>query len=70
MVIVFQLHAPKIDPKSFYYHKGFYFTLIQGNVNAICSLWDYDYGCKITSWLGFLPKKKRFRKSCDEGQTF
>lgn len=27
-VIVFQLLALKIDPTSFYYHKGFYFTLI------------------------------------------
>jgi hypothetical protein len=58
MVIVFQLLAPKIGPTPFYYHKGFYFTLIQGNVNAICSLWDYDYGCKcIHDWV-FFPKKK------------
>ncbi len=29
--------APKVDPKLYYCQKGFYFTLIQGVVNAKCS---------------------------------
>ncbi len=69
-IIIFQLLAHKIDPTSFYYHKRFHFTSIQGNVNTICTLWDYDYGCKcIHNWV-FFKQKKRFRKSCDERQTF
>jgi hypothetical protein len=38
--------APKVDPKS-YYCQRVLLTLIQGIVNAKCSLWDYDYG-----WVG------------------
>jgi len=30
--------APKGDPKSYYYQKGLYSTLIQGVVNAKCNL--------------------------------
>jgi len=29
--------APKVDPKSYYFRKGFYYTLIQGIVDAKCS---------------------------------
>jgi hypothetical protein len=29
--------APKVDPKSYYCHKGFYYILIQGVVDAKCS---------------------------------
>ncbi len=39
--------TPKVDPKSYYYQKGFYSKLIQGVVDAKCSFWDYDYG-----WVG------------------
>jgi hypothetical protein len=36
--------APKVDPRSYYYQKGFNSTLIQGVVDAKCNFWDYDYG--------------------------
>jgi hypothetical protein len=29
--------APNVDPKSYYCHKGFYYTLIQGVIDAKCS---------------------------------
>jgi hypothetical protein len=29
--------VPKVDPKSYYCHKGFYYILIQGIVDAKCS---------------------------------
>ncbi len=35
-----QIVAPKVDPKSYHYRKGFYSTLIQGIIDAICSFWD------------------------------
>ncbi len=46
---------PKVDPKSCYFLKGFYFTLIQGIANAKCSFWDYDYGWarSIHDWVFF-----------------
>ncbi len=58
--------APKVDPKSYYCWKGFYSTLIQGNVNAKCIFWDYDYGWvgSIHDWVLF--QKNNFRKSSDE----
>jgi hypothetical protein len=48
---------PKVDPKSCYFLKGLYFTLIQGIVNAKCSFWDYDCGWarSIHDWV-FFPK--------------
>jgi hypothetical protein len=36
--------APKVNPKSYYRWKGFYYTLIQGVVDPKCSFCDYDYG--------------------------
>jgi hypothetical protein len=40
--------------------------LIQGNVNAKCIFWDYDYGWvgSIHDWVLF--QKNNFRKSSDE----
>jgi len=61
--------APKIYPKSYYYCKGFYSTLIQGIVNANCNFWGYDcqWACNIHDWVFFF--KRKFWKSCDEGQV-
>jgi hypothetical protein len=57
-----QIVAPKVDPKSYHYRKGFYSTLIQGIIDAICSFWDYDYGWarSIHDWTIF--QKIRCRK--------
>jgi hypothetical protein len=47
--------APKVDPKSYYCWKSLYSTLIQGVVNAKCTLWDYNYGwaSNIHDWAFF-----------------
>jgi hypothetical protein len=47
--------TPKVDPKSYYCQKGFYFTLIQGIVDAKCNFWDYDCGWvrSIHDWALF-----------------
>jgi hypothetical protein len=47
--------TPKVDPKSYYCQKRFYFTLIQGIVDAKCNFWDYDYGWvrSIHDWVLF-----------------
>jgi len=39
--------APKVNPKSYYRRKGFYYTLIQGVVDPKYGFCDYDYG-----WVG------------------
>ncbi len=50
--------TPKVDPKSYYYQKGFYSKLIQGVQDAKCSFWDYDYG-----WVGSIYDWALFQKT-------
>jgi hypothetical protein len=47
--------TPKVNPKSYYYQKGFYSKLIQGLVDAKCSFWDYHYewASSIHNWALF-----------------
>jgi hypothetical protein len=54
--------APKVDPKSYHCQKGFYSTLFQGIIDAICGFWDPDYGWanSIHDWTIF--QKNRCRK--------
>jgi hypothetical protein len=49
--------APKVDPKSYYYQKKIYSTLIQRVLDAKCHFWDYDYG-----WLGSIRGWVLFQK--------
>jgi hypothetical protein len=62
--------TPKVDPKSYYYRKGFYSTLIQRVLDVDCSFWGYDYGwaSNIHDWALF--QKNKFRQSSDERQVF
>jgi hypothetical protein len=51
--------TPKVDPKSYYYHKGFYSKLIQGIVDAKCSFWIMTMGGQVIFMIGLFSNKTK-----------